>query len=110
MTGVLVMVVAALFLVESEYRPDAVGTAGEVGILQITPAAVAEANRIVGELRWVDEDRTDVQKSIDMCWVTLEWHYRRGVTNPVDLAGKWRNPFSECPEWYRERVTVALYR
>ena len=93
MTSVLVMVVAALCLVESEYRPDAVGTAGEVGILQMKPAAVAEANRIVGSPRWRDEDRTSIQESMMMCWVTLEWHYRRGVTDPVDLAARWRNPY-----------------
>ena len=39
---------------------------------------------------------------------TLRWHYRRGVTDPVALACKWRNPYSRCPEWHRRKIEKAI--
>ena len=111
-------VIIALIAVESGGNPDAVGDGGRaVGILQMWPIAVAEANRLEGiEARregrpvrtWTLGDRKCPKKSRDMAYVTLRWHYRRGVTDPVALGGRWRNPGGNAPSWYLERVRNAL--
>ena len=111
MTNLILGVIAALCLVESGGRAGAVGDGGRaVGILQMWPIAVREANRLAGSEQWTLADRADSGKSRAMAWITLAHHYRRGVTNAVDLAGKWRNPYSVAPLWYRRRVRAALAR
>jgi len=79
-------------------------------VLQFHKVAVDEANRIAATNRWTYADRLDPAKSRAMCWTTLEFHYRRGTTDPVQLAGKHRNPYSRCPEWYLDRVRKELRR
>jgi len=100
-SNLIAIVVAALIQVESGGDARALGDSGRaIGILQMWPIAVREANRIVGERRWAYGDRSDPIKSQEMCRVTLERHYRRGVTDPVKLAGRWRNPNGDAPPWY----------
>ena len=70
----------------------------------------SEANRLAGRQLWTLDDRWNQQLSRAMCKVTLEWHYKRGVTDPVELACRWRNPYSHCPEWYAAKVRRALGR
>ena len=110
MTGVVAMAICALLAVESENgRNGGHGDNGRaVGILQQWECSVREACRIVGEKRWTYRDREDPEKAKEMCRVTLERHYLRGVTNLVDLACRWRNPLGNCPKWYRERVKKAM--
>jgi hypothetical protein len=88
-----------------------------VGILQLWEIAVREANRLDAiEARresrparvWAPDDRLDPAASREMCAVTLRHHYRRGVTDPVDLGGRWRNPNGDAPYWYLDRVRRAL--
>ena len=89
------------------------------GILQMWPAAVDEANRLIPHVfphlpptptprvTWSYEDRHDPQRSRAMCLVTLEFHRRRlNITCPVKLASRWRNPYSNhrCPEWHMKKL------
>ncbi len=123
MTNTLAIVIAALALVETGGHPnpaEAVGDSGRaVGVYQMWPIAVREANRLEGiEARregrtarvWTYADRTCPEASREMAAVTLRWHYRRGVTCPVELGGRWRNPSSHnpAPDWYLERIRQAI--
>ena len=110
MTSAVSIAIAALISVESNGRPNVTGDGGRaVGILQAWPIAVREANRITGNRkRYTLADRRDPKRAISMCRDTLRWHYRRGVTDPIDLACRWRNPNGDAPEWYRERVRKAI--
>jgi len=117
-TELIAGVVAALISIESGGDVAAVGDGGRaVGILQMWPVAVAEANRLEGiEARregrtartWTDADRRDPEASREMCAVTLRWHYRRGVVDPVALGGRWRNPGGHAPAWYLRRLRQAM--
>lgn len=79
-----------------------------VGPYQMWPIAVREANRIAGKQIWTLADRRDLILSRAMCRVTLEYHYKRGVTDPVDLACRWRNPNGNAPAWHREKIRRAV--
>ncbi len=102
MSNVIAIVMAALIQIESGGDARAVGDDGRsIGILQMRKIAVREGNRIVGERRWTYSDRWNPDKSREMCRVTLERHYRRGVTDPIKLACRWRNPNGDRPPmWY----------
>jgi hypothetical protein len=118
MTALVLRVVAALIAVESGGNPAAIGDGGRaVGVLQMWPIAVREAVRLEAiEARregraarvWTDADRMDPAAAREMCAVTLRWHYRRGVVDPVALGGRWRNPGGGAPGWYLRRVERAL--
>ena len=108
MTNLICCVVAALIQIESAGKADAVGDGGKaVGILQMWPIAVREANRVSGG-NWTLADRLDPEKSKAMAFATLVWHYKRGVINPVALAGRWRNPRGNAPTWYLNKARKAL--
>ena len=106
-TNTIVLLAARLVLaVESgglQNPPDGDGGRA-VGPYQMWPCAVREANRIVGRELWTTGDRRNPQLSRAMCLVTLQHHYNRGVTNVVDLACRWRNPYSVCPEWHVKKI------
>jgi hypothetical protein len=109
MEAVVDRVVAALVPAEGFADSDTVGDHGKaVGTLQMWDVAVKEANRIVGRDLWTSEDRKDPMRARAMAKVTLSYHYRRGVTDPVELGSKWRNPFSTAPEWYKTKIREAL--
>jgi hypothetical protein len=118
MQAVIAQVVAALICVESGGRADAVGDGGRAaGILQMWPVAVAEANRVEAIVarregrparKWGPKDRLNPAASQEMCAVLLRWHYRRGVTDPVALGCRWRNPGGDAPGWYARKVRDAL--
>ena len=111
MTNTIAIVIAALIRIESAGDPGAVGDGGRaVGVLQMWPCAVAEANRIAGRRLWALADRRNPQLSLAMARVILEHHYRRGNTDAVALACRWRNPYSACPEWYAAKVRRSLGR
>ena len=107
MTNLILIVIAALCWVESDFRADAVN-GDALGILQIKPATVAEANRLEGWELWELHHRTSPQASVVLAFGVLASHYRRGVTDPVELGCRWRNPYSECPQWYRDRVVAVM--
>ena len=110
MTGIVSLAIAALLTVESgNVRSPADGDGGRaVGVLQQWPISVREANRIAGTRRWTYADRRCPEKAVEMCRVTLLWHWRRGVRDPVDLACRWRNPNGNAPPWYRKRIREAI--
>jgi hypothetical protein len=110
MEAVVDRVVDALVPAEGFADNDTVGDEGRaVGTLQMWDDAVAEANRIVGRELWTSEDRKDPALARAMAKVTLSFHYRRGVTDPVELGAKWRNPYGkEAPEWYKAKLRKAL--
>lgn len=119
MTNIIAIALAACLAVETSNGRNIRRSDGgnAVGILQTWPCAVAEANRIEKILswkqgrkprRWTLQDRQSVGKSKQMCAVTLEWHYRRGTRCPVELACKWRNPYSKCPEWHKRKIETAV--
>ncbi len=102
--------VSALVQVESGGRNHAVGDGGRaVGCLQMWPNAVDEVNRISGKKKFSYADRKNPVKSRAMCRITLLWHHKRNPKlTDVQLMGKWRNPFSRCPEWYLNKCSKAL--
>ena len=66
----------AIALTESRFNPDAVGTADDVGILQIRPIYVEEVNRVCGT-EYDHKDAFDVGKSLEM-FVALQDYYNPG--------------------------------
>lgn len=92
-------IIDALSELESRNNPQAVGDKGKaVGLLQSWPVSVEEANRIIGRQEhplWTDADRLNPQQARAMAKVTLTYHYNRGVTDPVKLGGKWRDPYGK---------------
>lgn len=102
-------VIDALVQIESSGRPAVTGDNGKaVGLLQLHPVAVREANRIAGSNRWKLSDRTCPAKSRAMARTILTWHYRRGVTDPVELACRWNKPFGQTTTHYRSKAVAAL--
>lgn len=109
MSNIIAIAIAALIQVESAGNPAATGDGGRaVGILQMWPVAVAEANRLAGTARWIPDDRRCPLASIEMARTILAFHYRRGATDPVELAARWRNPYSPAPQWYMRRLAAAI--
>lgn len=102
-------VIDALVQIESSGRPTVTGDNGKaVGLLQLHPVAVSEANRIAGYNRWKLSDRLCPQKSRAMARTILTWHYQRGVTDPVELACRWNKPFGQTTAHYRSKVKATL--
>ena len=119
MTNIIAMALAAVLAVESQNGEDRrTGDGGRaVGAFQMWPVAVREANRIESIMarreghrprKWRVSDRVDIARSMEMCEATLLWHYRRGVKCPVELACRWRNPYSDCPSWHRRKIEKAV--
>ena len=119
MTNAIAIALCAILSVESRNGADTrTGDGGRaVGHFQIWPVAVFEANRVERIMarqekrkarRWNLADRKCPVKSREMGEVTMRWHYRRGVTEPIRLACKWRNPYSRCPEWHRAKIERAM--
>lgn len=69
--------IAAIIHVESSGDDNAVGDGGKaVGAFQIWPVMLKDCNRIVGEERWTNEDRTDRAKSRAM-FLAYSRHYAK---------------------------------
>ena len=119
MNSVVSIAVAAVLSVESGNNPAVKdGDGGRaVGVAQMWPVAVAEANRLEAmhakregrtPRRWTLRDRRNPTASRAMVVATLAAHYRWGVTDPVDLACRWRNPNTQAPEWHRRKIKAAI--
>lgn len=110
MDAVVNKVLDALVVAEGNAADDAVGDTGRaVGKYQTWPISVEEANRIVGRDIWKLEDRKDPTLSRAMAKTIIGYHYRLGVKDPVELGGKWRNPYGEdAPQWYKDKVKKGL--
>jgi len=88
-----------------------------VGPYQMWTVAVDEANRIERiysrrygrkARRWKYADRRSTKQSRIMAELTLMWHYRRGVTKPIELACRWRNPHSGNHAGYGRKISRAI--
>lgn len=66
--------IEALIIIESRGDSAAVGTKNDVGVLQITPILLDDANRILGEERYTLADRIDRSKSIEIFNI-IQDHY-----------------------------------
>lgn len=64
----------AIMKTESEFDASSIGATNDIGIFQITPIFVAEANRILGEEKYSHLDAFDIQKSIEMFNVVQGYH------------------------------------
>lgn len=117
--NVIAIAMAAILWVESHNGTDLRhGDGGRAkGPYQMWTVAVDEANRIERKYAarygrkprvWRYRDRTDPVKSREMCEITLIWHYRRGNRNPIDLACRWRNPYSRNQPHYRQKIKKAI--
>jgi len=74
---------------ESDFNAQAMGSKQDLGILQITPIYVKEANRIVGEDRFSHIDAFDVAKSIEMFNIVQD---ERNPEHDIEKAIELHNP------------------
>ena len=65
------MLTMAIALTESRFREDAVGTAGDSGVLQIRECYINEVNRLCGT-DYTIEDAFDIGKSIEIFYKMQE--------------------------------------
>ena len=61
-----IMFIQSIIHIESKGNPFAQGSKNDVGVLQITPICVKEANRILGYARFTLEDRFSHKKSVEI--------------------------------------------
>lgn len=75
MTELLNILVPALIIIESGGDCNALGSAGEIGCLQIKRITLDDCNRICElrglPVRYTDSDRYDRAKSIEICKIIL---------------------------------------
>lgn len=90
----------AIMLTESRFNQDAVGTAGDRGVLQIIPIYVAEANRIAGTT-YTAADAHDIDKALEMFTIVQDYY---NPTHNLDSAIYHHNKSSA----YRARVKNNL--
>ena len=113
MTNSIALAIAILASIEAGGRLDAVGDGGRaVGILQMWPVCVQEANRLVGKKRWTNEDRKTAKGSYEMAEIILTSHLKRRKPpeNLVELCARWRNPSGDAPQWYKKRIEKEIER
>lgn len=91
--------IEALIQVESGGDHKAVGRANDVGVLQITPIMVKEANRILGEDAYSLDDRYSREKSVEMFNIVQNHH---NPDKDVMEALRIWNP--RAPKGYAEKV------
>ncbi len=100
----LARLIAAIEMVESGGKADAVGDGGKaVGILQIQPVMVEDVNRILGEDRFTLADRLDAAKSREIFKVYTD-HYSAGRTDDVK-ARRWNGG----PRGDRKAATLTYW-
>jgi len=83
--------ISALIIVESNGKEDAIGDNGlAVGILQIHPIMVHEANRILRKEVYNYEDRKNKQKSIEIAKIYFQSRLKYNNTfSYEELARQW---------------------
>ena len=86
----------AIALTESRFQPDAVGKDDDLGILQIRPVFVEEANRVSGS-NFRHEDAFDIDSSLAI-FNAVQSHYN--AEHDLDKAIRLHNK----ADWYRAKV------
>lgn len=82
----------ALIMKESNGDPQAIGKTQDVGILQITPIYVKEANRLSGK-GFTLEDRTSVEKSMEMFNIIQDyWNPDKNIDKAIKLHNPGAGP------------------
>lgn len=95
--------IEALAWVESRHDSLAVGCTNDVGYLQITPAIIAEANRILGYKAYTLEDRVSKVKSLEIFKI-IQDHYN--PEHDMHFALKLWNP--KAPVSYHRQVMAEF--
>jgi hypothetical protein len=97
------ILIEALIQVESGGNPFAVGRSNDVGVLQITPIYVREVNRILKEDVYSLDQRTDIEKSIEMFEIYQGHHNpEKDILRAIHL----HNP--GAGSWYRDKVMAEM--
>lgn len=93
------ILIEALIQIESEGNQYAVGKTNDLGILQITPIYVKQVNNILRGKYYFLEDRTDIDKSLEMFEI-----YQAHFNPDKDIlkAIKIHNP--GAGQWYTDKV------
>lgn len=89
----------ALIHIESKGKWDAIGTSNDVGVLQVTPICVKQANIYVGYDKYSLDDRLDSLKSVEIFNVIQD---KMNPTHDLHFALKIWN--SKAPISYHEKV------
>lgn len=95
----------AIVEVESRGDPRAIGDNGmAIGLFQIWPIMVKDCNRIVGEARWTDEDRWDLEASRDMfrCYTQHYW--------PNGTDREWATGWNGGPKGPTKAATLPYWQ
>lgn len=91
--------------VESRGDPRAVNRAEDaVGIVQVRPIMVADANRILGRSKYNLADRLDVQKSWEMFRLVVRYYYPSGTPE------QWARTWNGGPKGSSRPATLAYWR
>lgn len=99
--------VLAIIEVESGGRLHAKGSKGELGVLQIRPIMVREANRILGKEQYQLEDRLSLDKSIEMFHVYSDyWCSKTGDYSEEGIARRWNGG----PKGHRKQATEGYWQ
>lgn len=100
----LILFLSALAMVESGMNPDAIGNAGEKGVLQIQKICVDDINRILTYEEYKYDDRLSIFKSVEM-FIIYTFYYAPCPDNFEQLARIWNGG----PDGYRKESTVEYY-
>ena len=87
----------AIIVTESSLDPYAKGRNDDLGLMQITPVYVAEANRILGEERFSHTDALDPDRALEMFRIVQDFH------NPSHDISKGIRLHNKAP-WYAVKV------
>jgi len=105
----IIILLAAIIAVESGGNPHAVGDGGAaVGILQIHPITVRDANRILRRDVYTDADRRCPRKSIEIFGVITGHYSGRHGASMETIARRWnggpRGETKRATETYWQKV------
>ena len=102
-----ILFIQSIIHIESKGDPSAQGSKDDIGILQITPICVKEANRILNREIYTLNDRYDHKKSIEIFNIIQDHHnpdfdYHRAckIWNP----GAGRKYANSILKEYRKRI------
>lgn len=102
---------AAIVQVESGGDLRAIGDGGlAIGPFQIWPIMVSDANRIVGYQKWKDEDRWDLQKSVEIFRTYVRHYFLNGTDEQIARGwnGGPRGPEKPATKAYWVKVKAAM--
>jgi hypothetical protein len=127
MTNLIAILAVVIMQIESGGHPDPANALGDynpatgkheaIGAYQLHDIGVDEANRVERILAqragrtprvWTSDERLCPDKSREMFEITMEWHYRRGVTDLIELGAKHHRPYGKQSSRYRELVRKGL--